>query len=86
MSRPRLPPHNRHSHVPALDTDGFSEDRYDDDSDDEETYFPDDFDFPEDYDEHEPTDIGAIETLLEADDDYEPAPEPGDFWIERDAA
>jgi hypothetical protein len=32
-----------------------------------------------------PLDDACLDALA-ADDDYEPLPEPGDFWMEQDAA
>lgn len=78
MSRPRLPPPHRH-HAPALGANSVPQDGdVDDDSD------ADGPDFPEDFDEHVPIDLGALGALLDADDDYDPMPEQSDFWIERD--
>jgi hypothetical protein len=80
MNLPRLPTIDRFARVLAI----YAEDFPPEDADDEPT-LNDLVDMPDDYTDEQPLRADAIDALL-PDDDYEPAPEPGDFWIERDVA
>jgi hypothetical protein len=79
MNLPRLPTLDRFARVLATYAEDFSEDS------DDEASLDDLADMPDDFTDEQPLRADTIDALL-PDDDYEPAPEPGDFWIEPDAA
>lgn len=79
MNLPRLPPTDRLARFLAISAEKVPEDADDEASLDDLVDMPDDFAGEESLRDEE------INALL-PDDDYEPAPEPGDFWIEPDAA